>query len=101
MSEQHSITSCLRLAHWGPCGRLSCISIWDSYDDEKSDESDNTGKINQKNKKIKSEHTYESQEIKKTNFTQIIPVKSVQKCSLYVAHDGPGDDPSCFFKQDC
>lgn len=89
MSEKQTLFFCLRQAHWGPCCRLSCISIWESYDDDKSDDIDNTKKSIHENKKNKINHSYKNQEI--SNYTQTIPIQPIQKCN----------DPKCIFKVVC
>lgn len=96
MSEKETILSCLRRAHWGPCSGLGCISIWESYDDDKKSDTELSITIEEKkegheNKKIKIEYTYDHKE------NEII----IQNCGLHVAHDGPCNDPKCVFKLVC
>ena len=93
---------CLRTKHWGPCNRLSCISIWDSeYESDEEiyvyhpiNNSKPQPSLNDKQKEIINIIP------KDTNFPEENKTQSkdYHKCSLYDAHDGPCNDPGCVFK---
>ena len=93
MSEKETFVSCLRQAHCGPCNSLGCISIWESYDDDKKNSK-------HENKKIKINHSSDNKEII-NNTPIVLSIQPVQKCGLHVAHDGPCNDPKCVFKLVC